>query len=197
MSRIIDITHHKFNKLTVLEFSHIQQGEAFWKCLCDCGKNTTVASYKIRKGKTKSCGCLVSDTTRNLAKRINKLKRKPNQQSAWNKYFQEYKTGAKTRHLTFLLTFEQFKKFVVLSCEYCGRTPEVRNFKNTRMSEEWQQLQDLVVNGLDRVDNSRGYEYSNVVSCCSVCNSFKSNFSKGLFLEQVKKIAKHQESLNV
>ena len=53
-----DLTGQKFNSLTVLEFSHRKEEKYFWKCKCDCGNETIVESYRLRKGLTKSCGCL-------------------------------------------------------------------------------------------------------------------------------------------
>lgn len=29
-----------------------------WKCTCDCGQETTVWQYHLRRGKQKSCGCM-------------------------------------------------------------------------------------------------------------------------------------------
>ena len=53
-----DIAGQKYNSLYVIEFSHKdKRGEAFWKCRCDCGKETVASGYKIRTGHTKSCGC--------------------------------------------------------------------------------------------------------------------------------------------
>ena len=34
-----------------------------WKCLCDCGNETTANGYNLKRGYTKSCGCLRSETT--------------------------------------------------------------------------------------------------------------------------------------
>jgi len=46
-------------------------------------------------------------------------------------------------------------------------------------------------NGIDRVDNSRGYESGNVVSCCGVCNMLKHVLSKEEFLARIEKIYKN------
>lgn len=49
----------KFNMLTVIEYSHMDKNNgAIWDCLCDCGKSTLVATSRLSKGYTKSCGCL-------------------------------------------------------------------------------------------------------------------------------------------
>ena len=54
-----DLRGQKFNRLTVIEFSHIDNNNgAVWKCLCDCGNESFVATSRISLGHTKSCGCL-------------------------------------------------------------------------------------------------------------------------------------------
>lgn len=50
----------KFNRLTVIEYSHrslTNNKTIMYKCLCDCGKYTTVARIALTSGNTKSCGC--------------------------------------------------------------------------------------------------------------------------------------------
>lgn len=49
----------KFGKLTVIKDSGKRnKGSIVYECKCDCGNTTEVISYKLRNGKTKSCGCL-------------------------------------------------------------------------------------------------------------------------------------------
>lgn len=63
MQRIIDISGNKYNKLTVLEYSHtIKIGSkvrTYWKCRCDCGNIVTLRkdSFIYPYSKVKSCGC--------------------------------------------------------------------------------------------------------------------------------------------
>ncbi len=57
------MTGMRFNKLTVLERDYSKKNRVYWLCLCDCGKNTSVASSQLKNGKTKSCGCLKREQT--------------------------------------------------------------------------------------------------------------------------------------
>ncbi len=51
-----DLTGQKFGRLTCIEL--IKKGRKWqWKCLCDCGNETTVISNNLTRGHTTSCGC--------------------------------------------------------------------------------------------------------------------------------------------
>ncbi len=49
-----------YNRLTVIEPVEIRGGDTIWLCRCECGNLTTVAGGDLRRGTTKSCGCLRS-----------------------------------------------------------------------------------------------------------------------------------------
>jgi len=59
MGKIIDLTGQRFGRLEVIE-RHPGGGHkqhVMWRCICDCGKQTTVNGYSLRSGATTSCGC--------------------------------------------------------------------------------------------------------------------------------------------
>jgi len=58
---IIDISGQKFNRLTVIEYSHSKNRQSYWKCLCDCGNEIITRSNSLRSEHTKSCGCLMKE----------------------------------------------------------------------------------------------------------------------------------------
>lgn len=51
----------KFGKLTVISYL----GNSQWQCKCDCGNLTKVKTSSLNNGKTKSCGCLRGQNTKN------------------------------------------------------------------------------------------------------------------------------------
>ena len=65
----IDLTGQRFGRLTVLEKVNYndtpQRCEAKWRCKCDCGNIIEVRGTSLRKGATKSCGCLHNELTSN------------------------------------------------------------------------------------------------------------------------------------
>lgn len=70
----IDLTGQRFGRLIVLEpTDKWYGGTTVWRCRCDCGTLVDVASIKLRKGLTKSCGCL-SPKVNKTAKRTRKEK---------------------------------------------------------------------------------------------------------------------------
>jgi hypothetical protein len=83
--------------------------------------------------------------------------------------FLDYKGHAKRKDIAFELSEEQFDKFYRKDCFYCGS------------------LIPLI--GIDRMENDKGYEIGNVVSCCRFCNMMKKDFPKDIFIEQCKRIA--------
>lgn len=54
----IDLTGLRFGRLTVIKKSEPKNGKTTWSCKCDCGKEVIVRTELLRKGKTRSCGCL-------------------------------------------------------------------------------------------------------------------------------------------
>lgn len=56
-----DLTGHVFERLIVLEFDHSDGNSAFWKCKCTCGKVIVTAGTTLRRGQSRSCGCLQKD----------------------------------------------------------------------------------------------------------------------------------------
>lgn len=63
MSKVRDLTGLQFDRLKVIERSndHIQKNgrrRIMWKCQCTCGNSTIVYGDNLKKGVSKSCGCL-------------------------------------------------------------------------------------------------------------------------------------------
>ena len=59
MAALKDITGQRFGRLVVIDRAGSDtQGLATWLCKCDCGRSCVVRGAAMRKGNTKSCGCL-------------------------------------------------------------------------------------------------------------------------------------------
>ena len=56
---VINEVGNKYGLLTVIERGqNTKEGSAQWVCECECGNKTIVSGKNLRKGNTKSCGCL-------------------------------------------------------------------------------------------------------------------------------------------
>ncbi len=57
MGYYIDLTGNRYGSLVVQGFAFSRNGESFWNCLCDCGKQKTIRGNNLRRGISKTCGC--------------------------------------------------------------------------------------------------------------------------------------------
>ena len=57
MPAFIDMTGHRYGKLTVLKQVDKMGTHIRWKCRCDCGKETICKANTLRMGSALSCGC--------------------------------------------------------------------------------------------------------------------------------------------
>jgi hypothetical protein len=97
-------------------------------------------------------------------------------------YIALYRTGARTRGLSFELEREDFEDLIQQPCFYCGQAPQQRKVAKTVL---------LVCNGIDRVDNTVGYTRENCRAACKTCNVMKSSHRTDFFIQRCKMIAEH------
>ena len=170
----LDLIGKHFGRWAVIERANSRQEgnhkSGYWLCRCGCGNLKEVRASNLSSGQSEGCGCK------------NKLKEG---ESQFNILLSEYRQrNAGKRGLTFDLNKEQFKALVFSNCYYCGAVPNQVRKRATANGI-------CVYNGIDRLDNSKGYIISNCVSCCKLCNSMKSKLSKEDFLQHIKKIHKN------
>ena len=182
----IDLTGQKFSNLTVLQKAPSQVSAtghtyAAWLCQCDCGNRTTVRGHKLKKGHTKSCGCLRKSTDNTRFLKRHKL---PEGVSACNALFGTYKKSAKLAGVEFTIDRATFEKLTGSPCHYCGCEP-FRKFQ-TKTSNGY-----YLYNGLDRKHSKGNYSIENVVPCCRTCNFAKRDMSYEEFIQHVAKMSKH------
>ena len=79
-----DLSGLQFNRLKVIrqsENDYIKSDgrrEVKWICKCDCGKEIAVRGNDLKTNHTKSCGCLVYETSSKIGKQSKGIKRKDN-----------------------------------------------------------------------------------------------------------------------
>lgn len=164
LCKINDLSGKNFGKLTAIKrLPKSKTGCRIWLCKCSCGNMVEVKSAYLKNGNTKSCGCLrlkYTDPTMRAKKIIYTL----------------YKLSAKKKGLEFSISFEKFIDITSLNCFYCGSEP-----KNIKVDGKIRKTQ-YKYNGLDRMDNSKGYIEGNVAPCCKMCNMAKKDMAIDKFL---------------
>lgn len=59
MTRAADLTGNRYGRMTVMARSeNTAEGRTQWLCLCDCGNTKVAQAVYLKRGNTKSCGCL-------------------------------------------------------------------------------------------------------------------------------------------
>jgi hypothetical protein len=76
LPKLIDLTGKRFGRLSVIrESGRDKHNKPLWVCLCDCGEERTILGNSLSRNKTKSCGCLQSDTVTSMSTKHGHAKR--------------------------------------------------------------------------------------------------------------------------
>lgn len=81
------------------------------------------------------------------------------------------------------LTENQVKEMNKKDCFYCGNHPNYFTRYKKNGSYKY--------NGIDRVDNTKGYIIDNVVPCCWECNTMKMSLSIDEFVDRITRVYKN------
>ena len=179
LEKINTMIGKRVNNLTVLAFSHVKQGNAYWKCMCDCGNERIIPTQSLKINGTKSCGCV-------------KILKHNKGDTGLKILYATYKSNARINERVFELTLGEFKDITSKKCFYCGTEPSSccgKNLNHTNI--ELVSHPAYTYNGIDRVDSSKGYIKENVVPCCKWCNIAKSNKTVEEFKEHILRIYNH------
>ena len=179
------ISGQKFSRLTVIEkdTSDPKKKQNWYICACECGKILSVKGCLLVSENRKSCGCLIKDKAIELGRK-NKLS---NGNATFNRLISSYKTGARTRRFLCNLLTEDFVRLFAGNCFYCGAAP--------KLYRAYGAASEFPYNGIDRFDNTRGYDLDNVVSCCYQCNRAKGTMTFQEFREWIDTLCSYQVNL--
>lgn len=155
-----------------------ENGYIVWQAKCVyCGQVKEFPSYYFKR---EHCSCKCDDWQKHFADKIGRQPL-PNKQSHVNILYNHYIRGAKDRGIDFALSKEQFRELIESDCYYCGQHPQIRPTASGCAGEyEW--------NGIDRVDNEKGYIYDNCVPACKMCNFAKRDSSVEEFYEWAQRL---------
>ncbi len=174
-----------FNMIHVISFSHIDKRKRFYNIEClRCKKFSYMRSDRFT-GSQKLSTCSKCRQENAILASITRA----TPETVYNILFTQSVNGAKNRNIDFQLSLEEFKNIISKNCHYCGQEPVVSGVsKNINKTDS-----PVKNNGVDRVDNSKGYTINNCVSCCKICNFMKKNYSKEDFLKHAYKIYNYNE----
>ena len=166
---LVDLTGQKFGFLTVLkkDAKKSKNRSAFWKCLCDCGKEIVVNSRSLVDEMTKSYGCL---------RRINQY------ETIKKTAFGIHKASAKKRGYRSDLILEQYIEIACHSCIYCNKFSKRKNIDTGA---------EIELNSVDRRDNEPYYTLENCQSVCFNCQQMKMDMTDKEFRNQIEAIHKN------
>lgn len=140
--RLIDISGHKYGRLTVLHKRSDRKkwNYPLWLCQCECGKQIEALSHALRTGNTRSCGCLKLERVRN------KIALRHGQTGS-----REHRCWVAMRSRCHTTSNKDFAK-------YGGR--------GIRVCERWQRFENFFADmglcpagySIERIDNNGNYE---------------------------------------
>lgn len=167
----INLLGQTFGHLTVLGSAPKKDRALAWTCLCSCGALIERRGYVLtRSGESTSCGCQDARPHRQSVGEASK-----------SALYLKYQITAHKRGLEFSLTRTQFLALTGADCFYCGVAPSQLYGGKTANGR-------YRYNGIDRVNNGRGYHEDNTRSCCGVCNRAKSTLTENQFYDWVARV---------
>jgi len=177
MPKLKNLTGISFGRLTVLRRVHNRRGRPHYACRCACGKTVVVLGASLTGLNTKSCGCLKLDVC--ATKTVYEYRRMSFGEAFSRRLAAQVQNDAKRRNLRVTVSPSEIIELRKQHCFYCGHPPVEPRHKC---------YGGFPVNGLDRLDNSKGYTVENCVPCCFQCNRAKRGHSAAEFIAHVFKI---------
>ncbi len=144
----------------------IERKIVVYEATCNCGNKLLGRAKDIKRGKIKSCGCLHKEK----AKQMGFENKKEKGSSGINVIYRTYFKRAIERNLEFNLDRITFEKLILDNCYFCGTPPK----NEIKLSYTGNSVNGQIKrNGIDRLDNTKGYTLENSVTCCTRCNYAK------------------------
>lgn len=161
-----DLVGTRYGRLVVVSINRRDKHHTYWNCICDCGNEKVAYQELLKNGNTSSCGCYRKE----LARARGKQNLLENEFAGFNRIFYQYQHSATYRKIPFELNQEEFNILIKRPCTYCGK-------KDSNLVKVNGRHREFYYNGIDRVDNAKGYCKDNCVPCCRNCNKAKGTMS--------------------
>lgn len=160
-----DYTGDTFGKWSVLSRYPSHGKKTKYLCVCECGTEKLVHGSDLSTGKSRQC------------KSCGNYQKKDYGVAERNRLIRTYRKNAAKRDLEFEISDEECVSLFSMPCHYCGWV-ESNTFQGK-----------FDHNGIDRLDNSKGYIPDNCLPCCYVCNRAKNSMPYEDFLAWADRLA--------
>lgn len=101
-------------------------------------------------------------------------------------YYAHTRYSATVRGIPFALSLQEFHDIIKQNCIYSGHKD-----RKTFYTYGHKQTYILIANGIDRVDNTKGYTVDNCVPCCEMCNKAKRDKTVAEFKQWIRCAYEH------
>jgi hypothetical protein len=159
MDERIDLTNKKFGRWKVVKFvGRDKSGKhSLWECKCKCGNFKTVYGGDLKRGDSKSCGCLRKEVT---AKRS--LKHGFSQNGKHHSFYQSWASMKKRCNN---LSDTNYKNYGARGIVYDPNWDSFNCFKEDMYFKYLYSIKQLGIKqpSLEREDVNRGYEFDNCI----------------------------------
>ena len=138
----------KLNRLTAIRFDHRDKNsQLYWLFRCDCGNEKIMRADRVKRGETKSCGCVGRKKSSERAK-------KGLHRTHGMYYSKEYKSWSHMKGRCLNKKDGRFKDYGARGIIVCKRWMKFENF----YADMGKCSEGMT---LDRIDNSKGYSPEN------------------------------------
>jgi len=188
-----DYTGQRRGKLliekAIIEPDSYRNRWGLWLCKCDCGNVVEVVGEYIKSRTKESCGCLKVEAAKAWKRKRSYATVTITAQYGAHRRMARERNCEPLSKSTWLTVVEK-------PCVYCGdidkrnvaTTNDYKKYSGPNLTDEERLMCEKSINGVDRVDSSKGYTVDNSVSCCARCNWMKSNQSVSDFVNKAEQI---------
>ena len=152
----VDITGQKYNYLTAIrrEYGYANGKDNYWRCLCDCGRETIVKKYDLIHSVVYSCGCKNIELRKKAYTKHGKTKTRLYR--VWNSMIRRCnpRNADKPRYKSYA------QKGISVCDEWKGENGYV-NFEKWALESGYDEKAPYGKCTIDRIDNNGNYEPSN------------------------------------
>ena len=181
----------------LIECTGRQEGKWLARCT-KCGQEQVIRICNAKKRISSGCSYCNSHTGQRMPQNTKNKYIKPvlytldeRSYKNYKKKFENYNSRETRKYKEFNLSLEEWTQLIHGDCYYCGAPPTLDNFWNKIGNQRKTSPENFSMNGIDRIDSSKGYTFDNCVPCCKMCNTMKHDFNTDDWYRQMRKILNH------